>query len=238
MTITNPAIINIRAEKLAIMKAGMDASKKTKIQYATKYAGTSNYWKYFIGQSKGLKSMKVMDKKTTIENNFRAWVNEEIDRKEKYGAVLTLIENAYEMNKSIALNRTYLNEAVFRGAEIMYWSFSMHNAIAQLPKEDKERTLSIRKIKKRADEFYKDYDSEIDQELFASMLEMYYYNIPKEQHASVFKKIENQLFGFKKLDFDWYAENTFKRSVFSSKEKFFNFLENRLLQKYKNGSSI
>jgi len=58
------------------------------------------------------------------------------------------------------------------------------------------------------------------------MLEMYYYNVPKKQHAPLFKKIENQLFGFKKLDFGWYAKNTFRKSVFSSREKFFTFLEN------------
>ena len=54
---------------------------------------------------------------------------------------------------------------------------------------------------------------------------MYYYNIPKTQHASIFKRIENQLFGFKSLDFDWYAKHAFRRSVFSSKEKFFEFLK-------------
>ena len=58
------------------------------------------------------------------------------------------------------------------------------------------------------------------------MLEMYYYNVPKNQHPSVFKKIEQQLFGFKSLDFDYYAQNVFRRSIFASKEKFFEFLEN------------
>ena len=57
------------------------------------------------------------------------------------------------------------------------------------------------------------------------MLEMNYYNLPKTQHAPVFKRIENQLFGFKKLDFEWYSKNVFRRSVFSSKEKFFAFLK-------------
>ena len=38
LDITNPTIVEIRDEKLAIMKAGMDASKRTKIQYASKYA--------------------------------------------------------------------------------------------------------------------------------------------------------------------------------------------------------
>ena len=128
-----------------------------------------------------------------------------------YGEALDLIESAYQTNKNIELSRIYLNEAVFRGAEIMYWSFRMYNAIAKLPKEDKEKGVELRKIKKEAREFYKDYDASIDQELFASMLEMYYYNVSKTQHAPVFKQIENQLFGFKKLDFDWYAKNTFRR---------------------------
>ena len=100
------------------MKAGMDASKRTKIQYAAKYAQTSNYWKYFIGQSKGLKSMKVYDKKVAIEDEFRAWVAEDDARIEKYGEALDLIESAYKTNQKIALNRTYLNEAVFMGQKL------------------------------------------------------------------------------------------------------------------------
>jgi hypothetical protein len=227
LEITNPTIVNIRDEKLAIMKAGMDASKRTKIQYASKYAGTSNYWKYYIGQSKGLKSMKVADKKISIEENFRHWVAKgDSSRFDRYGEALDLIEKAFRNNKKIELFRTYLNEAIFRGSEIMYWSFKMHRAVAGLPKEVKERSVVLRKIKKEAREFYKNYNSDIDMELFSSMLEMFYYNVPKSQHAPVFKKIENQLFGFKKLDFDWYAKNTFRRSIFSSKEKFFTFLEN------------
>jgi hypothetical protein len=225
LDITNPAIVDIRDEKLSIIKAGMDFSKRAKIQYASKYASTANYWKYFIGQSKGLKSMKVVDKKLAIEENFKAWSKEE-EKAEKYGDALDLIEEAYRANKNIELNRTYLNEAIFRGSEIMYWSFSMHRAIAKLPKEERERSRALREIKKEAKEFYKNYSASIDQELFGSMLEMYYYNVPKAQHAPIFKKIENQLFGFRKLDFDWYAKNSFKRSVFSSKEKFFKFLEN------------
>jgi hypothetical protein len=226
LDITNPAIVDIRDEKLAIMKAGMDASKRTKIQYASKYAGTSNYWKYYIGQSKGLKSMKVADKKIGIEDKFRLWVNAgDSLRFVKYSDALDLIEGAYNTNKKIELTRTYLNEAIFRGAEIMYWSFRMHGAIAKLPKEGKERNIALRELKKEAREFYKNYNPSIDQELFASMLEMYYYNVPKIQHAPIFKRIENQLFGFKKLDFDWYAKNAFRRSIFASKEKFFSFLE-------------
>ncbi|MAJ90084.1 MAG: serine protease [Flavobacteriales bacterium] len=225
LTITNPAIINIRNKKLAIMKEGMDISKKTKIQYSSKYANTSNYWKYFIGQSKGLKSMKVEARKATLENKFRSWISNDTILAKKYDDALKLIEGGYQKNKNIELNRTYLNEAIFRGAEIMYWAFSVHRQVSKLPKEVSEKKSAISEIKKSADEFYKNYNVEIDQKLFASMLEMYYYNVPREQHAKIFKTIENQLFGFKKLDFGWYAKNTYKKSFFASQEAFLKFLE-------------
>jgi len=227
LDITNPTTVDIRSEKLAIMRSGMDADKEVKIQYASKYARTSNYWKYFIGQTKGLKSMGVYKKKSVIEEQFRNWVGEsDSSTKAKYSNVLENMESAYSYNKRIALNRTYLTEAIFQGAEIMSFSYSMKNRINGLPKDKKERVIAIRKLKKIAKDFYKDYNSEVDQKLFASMLEMYYYNVPKSQHAAVFKKIENQLFGFKKLDFNYYAKTVFRRSFFSSKQRCLDFLKN------------
>ncbi len=228
LDITNSTIVDIRSEKLAIMKAGMDASKRTKIQYAAKYAQTSNYWKYFIGQSKGLKRMRVYDKKKEIEDNFRVWVaNGDAQRQEKYGKALDLIEDAFFANRKFTVARTYLNEAIFQGAEIMYFSFMINNMISALPKEDgKERREQLRDIKNTAKDFYKDYNPTIDQELLASLLEMYYYNVPKSQHPDVFKKIEKQLFGFKKLDFDYFAKTVFRKSIFANRTKCWSFLEN------------
>ena len=83
----------------------------------------------------------------------------------------------------------------------------MKNRINALPKEKEKRKIALKKIKTIAKEFYKNYDPEIDQELLSEMLEMYYKNVPKPLHASIFKKIENQLFGVKKLDFNYYAKN-------------------------------
>ena len=232
LEISNPTTVDIRTEKLAVIKDGMDANKRVKIQYASKYASTSNYWKYYIGQSKSLKAMKVFDKKKDIENAFEEWVKSgDSSVQEKYGNVLEMIESAYNKNKRIALNRTYLNEAVFQGSEILYFSYMMKNRIASLPKDKKERLTSIRKLKKLAKDFYKNYNASVDEKLLSSMLSMYYYNVPKNQHAPVFKKIENQMLGFKKLDFDFYAQNVFKRSVFSSKEKCMEFLQNPTLSR-------
>ena len=231
LEINNPTVVEIRDKKLEIIDKGMDSSEKIKIQYSAKHAQTSNYWKYFIGQSKGLKRMKVYEQKVAIEDKFKLWVEEEEERINKYGEALTLIEDAYSLNKDIAVVRTYLNEAIFMGAEIMYFSFRMNRLISQLPKDKEEKKLALRAIKKEAAEHYKNYNSSVDQELFGSMLELYYNNVPKEQHATIFKTIENQLLGIKKLDFKYYAKNSFSKSIFATEEKFFSFLKNPSLSK-------
>jgi hypothetical protein len=225
---SGPTIVDIRSEKLAIMKEAMDKSSKTKIQYAAKYAQTSNYWKYFIGQSKGLKRMRVYDKKREIEDTFRVWVASGDDKRQaKYGDALDLIEDAYFANRKINIPRTYLNEAVFQGAEILYFSFMMNNRFSALPKEDgKEKREQLKDIKNTAKDFYKNYNADVDEKLLSAMLEMYYYNIPKSQHPEIFQKIEKQRFGLKKLDFNYYAKKVFKKSVFASRAKFYDFLNN------------
>ena len=227
LEITYPEIIDIRTKKLEIMKSGMNSSKETKLQYAAKYSGIANYWKYFIGQSKGLKSMKVYDKKVETENMLKLWIDSaNTDIKEKYGNTMQILEEAYEKNTKVALNRTYLTEAIFQGPEILSFSYTMKNRINALPKDKEAKSQAIRKLKKLAKEFYKNYNAKVDQEMLAAMLEMYYYSVPKYQHSKIFKKIENQLFGIKKLDFNYFAKNLFNRSYFSSEEKCLRFLKN------------
>ncbi|MBC8302717.1 MAG: S46 family peptidase [Pelagibacterales bacterium] len=227
LEITYPEIIDIRTKKLEIMKSGMNSSKEIKLQYAAKYSGIANYWKYFIGQSKGLKSMRVYDKKVETENMLKLWIDSaNTDINEKYGNTMQILEEAYEKNTKVALNRTYLTEAIFQGPEILSFSYTMKNRINALPKDKEAKSQAIRKLKKLAKEFYKNYNAKVDQEMLAAMLEMYYYNVPKHQHSKIFKKIENQLFGIKKLDFNYFAKNLFNRSYFSSEKKCLRFLKN------------
>ena len=145
---TYPEIIRIRTKKLEIMKAGMDVDEKTKLQYASKYSGISNYWKYYIGQSRGLKRMRVYDKKLKIENQFGEWVSSSESASKSYSNVLPMLSDAYERNKKIAFNRTYLTEAIFQGAEILSFSYTIKNRISSLPKGKEERAEKLKQLKK------------------------------------------------------------------------------------------
>lgn len=45
MEADNQAMIDMRGVRLDVLRKYMNASDKTRIQYANKFAGSSNYWK-------------------------------------------------------------------------------------------------------------------------------------------------------------------------------------------------
>ncbi len=77
----------------------MLASDKVRIQYSSKYSGSSNYWKFSIGQSQGLKRLKIKEKKQKLEDMFREWTDVDPVRKQKYGEALDLIKTSIEAKK-------------------------------------------------------------------------------------------------------------------------------------------
>ncbi len=222
---TNPTIVDIRENKLNIMKKYMEADSATRLKYASKYARTANYWKYFIGQTKGLKRLKVYDKKKEIETEFITWANANPTRKAKYGNVLPSIEQAYSRIEEYNLSRVYNNEAINRGPEILSYAESFKTLPDSL-KNDKTSDSAIKEIvsalKQRAEDHFKNYDIRIDQELLSKMYEMYFRNVPDDQLPEFLKQEGEKNDG----NFSKYAEKLFRKSIFSSKEKVMDFLEN------------
>jgi hypothetical protein len=220
---TSPAIVKIRDKKLKVMKSQMDASDKVRIAYASKYAQTANYWKYFIGQTKGLKRMRVADQKAELEDQFQAWADADAARKPKYGNVLGELKKSFADIEKYALVRTYLNEAVTRGPEVLMFAYGAGDLNKELTakKHDKEKIKAAAdKLKARGEEYFKEYDATTDRMLLASLMKMYYNDIPKEQQAPVFAEIQSKFKG----DFEAWAADLFKNSVFVSKEKYDEFL--------------
>ena len=55
MDITNPARVKVREAALAVLDKEMRKDEATRLKYASKFARIANYWKFAIGESKGLK---------------------------------------------------------------------------------------------------------------------------------------------------------------------------------------
>lgn len=222
---SNPTIVKIRDKKLATMKQFMDADHATYIKYTAKYNQTANYWKYFIGQSKGLIRMNVVDQKRETEKKFQAWADADAARKAKYSGVLNNLDKGYNDIRKFNLSRWYLNEAVFQGAEILPFAFqfqSLEKALGNKETKPEEIKAMSSDLKEALEEHFKDYDVRVDERLFANLLKMYHDNVPSDQYPDIFAEVEKKYKG----NFDDFAADVFKKTFFASKENVEEFLKN------------
>jgi hypothetical protein len=220
---TNPSVVKIRQEKLDIMSAEMDASNAVRIQYASKYARISNYWKYFIGQTKGLKRLDVVDKKKLLENRFTEWIGTNPERKMKYGNALPDIQEAYGIISQYALAGVYYREAALRGPEIIAMAGNYKNLADEMGKDspDKDQiNRIINSLKGQVAGYFKDYYQPLDQQTFAAMMKMFYEDVPAAQQPEYLGEMVKKY----KSDYQAFAAAVFAKSIFTSKEKVEAFL--------------
>ncbi len=220
---SNPAVVKIREEKLAIMLKDMQASDAVRIQYSSKYAGISNYWKYYIGQTRGLKRLKVLEKKQAIEDDFNRWVMADPTRRNKYGNALDLIKTAYAQLETDNLLQVYYREALMRGAEILGFAIQFQDLLKQMnEKADQEKIAKTAAgLKQRAESFFKNYNPPTDQKLLGAMLAMSFSDLPKDQQPAAMLAINSKFKG----DFNAFAAHLFAKSVFANKNRVLAFLD-------------
>jgi hypothetical protein len=236
MDVTNDVRIEVRKELLDIWADYMTTSQKARIQYASKYARSSNYYKYSIGQNKGLTNLKVIDKKQAIEKDFTSWVNADSKRSEKYGQALSMIENSFK-NVEADKARSYLGEALLRGPEIFMFSNRAQSLLDLLekPEENKEKIERITSsMKKSMDDYFKDYDAATDQKVVGTLLKLYAEKTAPQYHPAFFSIVQKKYKG----DFAKYAEKLFESSVFDSKEELTAFLNNPSLKVLKKDMAV
>ncbi len=230
---SNMTIVKIREEKLRIMKEGMDADEAVRLQYASKYAGTANYWKYFIGQTKGLKKLKVKENKEAEEAAFTEWLNNNSHAREKYGNALVYIEEAYDVLEQYNLANWYFREAVYRGSEILKYANSFKNLSAlfaekETPEADIEKEIS--NLDENISAHFKNYNVDIDRNMFASMILMYHQNVPLDQQPVYLLEMDKKFKG----DYGAYADYVFDKSIFDNPNEVKEFLskpKHKILEK-------
>jgi len=220
MNVTNKLRFEIRSVKINVLREEMNSDPQIKIQYASKYARCSNYWKYSEQQNKALKKLKTMIIKKDIENDFFSWADSFTDT--KYKEALSLIETAHKNRQQYAIARMYLIEGLISGPELPYFAYQCSGLLSAMEKKDQELIdKTIAEIKVSAEAFYKDYNAETEKKIIAAMFEYVYNNLDKQFHPDFFATIESKYKG----NFDLYTEEMFKKSVFSTKENLFAFLD-------------
>ena len=222
MTIQNPNLIKIRGARQEIMWKDMLADKKIMIQYASKYSGSSNYWKYAIGQNQGLERLKVRDKKLQEENAFMEWINSDPSRKAKYGDALDLIKNAVNAREDQSNAVQYLQECLIRGSEILSYAGQMRQLYEALGAEDQEKiNESVSRARASSDNYFKDYNAPTDLKVVKAMLKMFMEDIGPEYQPEYLKKVKERY----KADYGKFVDQMFAKSIFADEIKIKSFLD-------------
>jgi hypothetical protein len=232
MEYSNDYRAKIRGMKQDIWTKFMDKSDEIRIKYASKFARSSNYWKYSIGQNKGLKALDVVGKKQALEAEFTEWVSAKKKRQKKYGEALNLIKNYQESTAQTQGDFTVVIETLLGGTELFLHAYRSGAGLENALKTNPDSTELIDKFKKRitsaAEDFYKDYEAKMDREVMAKMIKVFKKMVDAEKYPEFVKALETE------EQIEAFVANVFDNSLFVSKEKLTLFLENPTLETLQN----
>jgi hypothetical protein len=224
----NAIRIKLRGEKQEIMKAEMDKSDAVRIQYASKYSRSTNYYKYSIGQNLGLKNLDVISKKQKQEADITAWINQDANRKAKYGEALSLIEKGIKESDVYDKARNYWFEAFWGGPEVFKFSLNNSKSLQDAVSSNDQAVIDALKLK--VNDFFRDYYQPIDKAIFVRMMKTYKADLAPEFYPAFFETVKND-YGD---DFSKFADELYSKSIFTDKDRYMAFLANPDLEVLKN----
>lgn len=176
----NPAKIEIRDKALKVADGFMRKDPAIKIQYASKYASTANYWKKWIGETQGIKKSDAIAIKKNQEIAFQEKVLK-AGKQAEYGNLLSDFDKNYTEISSYALARDYFSEVVQRNTELLSVGYKLYQ-LEQVYNSKGEQAFTDRKnnlVVGLAD-FYKDFNSNVDQKVFEQLIHLYATKVPQE----------------------------------------------------------
>ena len=221
LALYNPSVVDVRDLKLRTMKEHMDEDLGVRIQYAAKYAQTANYWKYYIGQSKGLKALNVQGQKEAIEARFSSWATSSPELEAEYGEALNLIEAYYVATDATAKADAYALEAGLIGSDITLFAVRFGRTAPGLFSGDADQIAATKaRLSGLCDDFFKDYDMATDRDLFINLMTKYQTDIAPENLPSFFENVDNKYKG----SIDRYATKMYEKSFLVNEESARNFI--------------
>ena len=122
---TNDVRIDARTVRQDIMWEARMADPVVNLQYASKYASSSNGWKKWQGEREAFEKLQVIAREQQKEADFMNWVNAKRSRRKKYGDAISIIDECTRNAQEAKLAYTLLTESVYR-IELVTNSISEH----------------------------------------------------------------------------------------------------------------
>lgn len=223
--VDNPAKIDVRTIKLALMREAMNEDPQVKIQYASKYFGASNYWKYAIGENKYIQLYDVFGIKSREEAEMARWINADPDRKARYGNLLDDLRKCYEFAIRYEPSGEYHQEAIVNGADVFHLALRFNSVVRSLEKQKckkmERNCKDCEVLRKLCNEHFKDYNEGLDRRIFAAMLKLYCEKVDEQFMPDEIPALVKKYKG----NYEKLTDDLYERSFLSNREKVFAALD-------------
>lgn len=224
--ITNKTMIDVRGTRQDVLLKEMLADPAVRIQYASKYASSANYYKNSIGMNDALNRLKVVDRKLDEEKAFAEWAKK--NNKPEYAEALATINRLTEETDSLKYQLSYLRESLLRAVEfsrIPNISPAFEDAIKTGNKEIIDAEI------KKLNEAYQlyannEYNAAVDKKVAKAIFEAYMKEMPESAWPSIFHYIKKEYKG----NVNAFLNACFTRSIFATPENFEKFKKNPTLK--------
>jgi hypothetical protein len=217
--ITNAVTILVRKVRQDIIQADMEADPKVRLQYSSKFAGSSNSYKKSVGMNETFAKLKVYERRAAEEKTFNEWVAADPARVAKYGKALSEVAAAIEGRAKLALISRYYMEALS--------SIELTSAAQRLGPQTERGPGDVRGgrggggggrgfFRMTPADFYKDYNVATDIKVAKAMIKLFREKVPASDLPDFYKTIDTNFQG----NSDAYVDAMFSQSVFASEDKF------------------
>ena len=214
---SNKPRIEVRGIKQEIWQKAMQADNAINIKYASKFAGSSNYWKNSIGMNRGLANLNITERKQAEEIIFDKWAQSD-ENKNVYGNVLNILKEGYTSAGEQSNYLTYMLEAFSSGAEIInlarIFAFIVNTGLSD---DEIEEIMN-----ERVRPFLKDYEPSMDREVLAAMMKIVKERVPQQYLPDIYKEIDKKYKG----DYERYSADLFTKTALLSEKKLVELLKN------------
>ena len=217
--IDNTVRINIRNLRQEVMLDEMLKDPSVRIQYASKYAGSTNAYKNAIGSNWAIKKRNFEQVKKEEQDRLIAWAQK--NNESSYPEALSTLEQIVSDRKDLRFRSWMLEEAILRGIEFTKVPTEVQSVSDALRGKDRnEQQKQIRLLDMAYHRFAdKDYAPEVDKKIAKVMLKEYRRLVPAKSQPAYFSLIDKKFKG----DVDRFVDYLFDKSIYGSEENFDKF---------------
>jgi hypothetical protein len=209
-----PARIAMREKSLGVIDAAMRASDEVRIKYAAKQASIANAYKKWIGQIDGLKRLDGVQVKLDWELEYKTKAATNEDWQDLYGSVVDDLNSLVDKDSKWEYENALAIEYLSVGPELFKLARGINDLVTNYEDYLAKGTLSAQldKLKTGADGFFKNYDANVDKQIFELLTQEY---LTRKNNT-----VLNEAFP----DIQELTNLIYNKSILTDKERYLSFL--------------